>query len=86
MGSTIAIHPGNGLDSFGGCVVAGVNGPFSRSLFPSILLGRVPSFHGSRRKMALVGEVVLYSRLPEKDLRPRDTQWTPQHTTAEGLD
>lgn len=58
MESTRASRPGSGFGFFGGCVIAGVNVRVFRSLFPSIPHGRVPSSRGSRRKMALVREVV----------------------------
>lgn len=58
MKSTIAIHSGNGRGSFGGYAVAGANESVSRSPFPSIQAGTVPSFRESQRRTASVGGVV----------------------------
>lgn len=55
MESTIAIRSASGRGSFGGHEVAGASELVARSLFPSILPGKVPSFRESRRKMAWVG-------------------------------
>lgn len=58
MESTIAIHSVNGLEFFDGCGVAVANEHVFRFLFPSIPLGKVPSFRGSRQKTASVVVVV----------------------------